>query len=239
MNAQTSQESHRERTGDNLYPAKLDVTFGDIEVSLDVPEGVWNPTPHGVHLGNTLATMDVSGEHVLELGTGCGLHAVVLAQRGAASLMLTEIEQPILDNALHNLARHRVQCPVETQVADWTAVDGGPWDTLVTNPPFAQSGKRYRRYFIDTLILDAHKLVRPGGRLVFIQSSMADVPRTLQLMQENGMQASLVAEIDGPFRPYYFADEAFMREMAAIPGAYTVVDGEYRERLTVLEARLP
>ena len=37
------------------------------------------------------------------------------------------------------------------------------WDCVVSNPPFAKSGKRFRRYFIDTFILDAHKLVRPGG----------------------------------------------------------------------------
>lgn len=238
MTAHAAHESHQERTGDNLYPVQLEVAFGEMQLSLDVPEGVWNPTPHGVQLGRTLAGMDFSGEHVLELGTGCGLHAIALARRGAESLMLTEIEQPILDNAAHNLARHKVTCPVELQVADWTHVEGGPWDALVTNPPFAKSGKRYRRHFIDTLILDAHKLVRPGGRLVFIQSSMANLPRTLGLMEECGMTVRILAESDGPFRPYYLADEAFMREMAAIPGSHTLINGEYREKLTVLEGRL-
>lgn len=225
---------------DNLYPMTLQVELGPYELQLDVPAGVWNPTPHGLHLGHTLAGMDFRGEHVLELGTGCGLHAIVLARRGAARLTLTEIEQPILDNARHNLARAGVRAPCEYVVADWTGLPAGvQYDALVTNPPFAQSGKRYRRYFIDTLVLDAHKLVRPGGRLLFVQSSMADIPRTLGLLADNGIVADVLAETDGPFRDYYFEDRAFLREMATIPGSYTLRDGVHHERLVVLEGRLP
>lgn len=231
------------RHGDNLYPVTFTERFGTqqagyVEMHLDVPEGVWNPTPHGVHLGNMLMDMEFSGEHVLELGTGCGIHAILLARRNAKRLTMTEIEQPILDNAEHNLKKNDIDVPVKFVVADWTNVPGGPFDAMVTNPPFAKSGKRYRRYFIDTMILDTHKLVRPGGRLVFVQSSMADVPRSIALMEECGMTVRVVGETDGPFREYYFEDEQYIKEMAAIPGAYEVRDGVYYERLIVLEGRL-
>lgn len=232
-------ETPQQRHGDNLYPSKLSATLGPYALDFDVPAGVWNPTPHGIHLGNMLAELRFDGEHVLELGTGCGIHAVVLAHQGAAMLTMTEIDQAPLDNARHNLAKNDITIPASYVVADWTGVAGGPFDTLVTNPPYAKSGKRYRRYFIDTLILDAHKLVQPGGRLVFVQSSMASVPRSIRLMEECGMDVSIVGETDGPFREYYFDDAAYMREMAAIPGAYEVRDGTYYERLIVFSARLP
>jgi release factor glutamine methyltransferase len=241
----TTAERPEQRRGDNLYPVSFTERFGDVEMELDVPGGVWNPTPHGVHFGHVLAKMDFSGEHVLELGTGCGIHAIVLARRGAAKLSLTEIESAINDNARHNLAKNGVDTPAEYFEADWTAVPGAshtgdaPWDTLVTNPPFAKSGKRYRRYFIDTLILDAHKLVRPGGRLVFVQSSMADVPRSIRLMQECGMHVRIAGETEGPFRDYYFEDPTYLTEMASVPGAYSVRDGVHYERLTAFEATLP
>jgi release factor glutamine methyltransferase len=227
------------RHGDNLYPDSLELRFGDIELKLEVPSGVWNPTPHGMLLGHVLAGMDFSGEHVLELGTGCGIHALVLAARGARALTLTEIHEDILKNAAHNLQKHNVSCAVDWKVADWTQIDDEPCDTLVTNPPFAKSGKRYRRYYIDTLILDTHKLVRPGGRLMFVQSSMADIPRSIGLMEECGMQVEVLGESSGPFRPYYFEDPRFMKEMAAVPGAYTLVDGKHHERLIVLQGTLP
>jgi release factor glutamine methyltransferase len=238
-------ERPERRRGKNLYPVTFTQTFGDVEVKLDVPEGVWNPTPHGVHLGNMLLQLDFTGEHVLELGTGCGIHAILLARRGAARMTLTEITARINENARHNLAENAIETPTEYYVADWTNVPGAshdrdaPWDAVVTNPPFAKSGKRYRRYFIDTLILDAHKLVRPGGRLVFVQSSMAGIPRTLDMMEEHGMRVRIVGETDGPFRDYYLEDERYMLEMARVPGAYTVRDGVHHERLIVLEAVLP
>ncbi len=232
-------ETPERRRGDNLYPVTLKTQLGDYVLNLDVPAGVWNPTPNGIHLGHMLARMDFSGEHILELGTGCGIHAIVIAKQNAAQMTLTEIERPILDNARHNLAKHDVTCPTEYILADWTQVDGGPFDTLVTNPPFAKSGKRYRRYFVDTLILDAHKLVRPGGRLIFVHSSMADIPRSIDLMEQNGMSVRIVGETSGPFRDYYFEDPAYIKEMAAIPGCYTIQDGTHYERLIVFEATLP
>ena len=238
-------EKPGKRHGDNLYPVTFAKTFGDHALELDVPQGVWNPTPHGVHLGNMLLTLDFTGRHVLELGTGCGIHAILLARRAAARLTLTEIDAPINDNARHNLAKNGVETPVEYLVADWTAVPGAshggkaPWDCVVANPPFAKSGKAYRRYFIDTLILDAHKLTRPGGSLVFVQSSMADIPRSIRLMEEGGMGVRILGETSGPFRDYYFEDEAFLREIASVPAAYTVRDGVHYERLIVFEATLP
>ena len=76
-------EQPDKRHGDNLYPVTLTERFGEHVVELDVPEGVWNPTPHGIHLGNMLGRLDFSSKHALEIGTGCGIHAILLARQGA------------------------------------------------------------------------------------------------------------------------------------------------------------
>ena len=231
-------EAPEGRRDDNVYPTHLHLEFGEERLDLDVPAGVWNPTPHGRLLGEALLELSFEGKHVLELGTGCGIHAILLARRGAKRLTLTEIGTEILENARHNLLKHNVTLPVDYHVADWTNLAGEGYDVLVTNPPFAKSGKRYRRYFIDTLILNAHKLVRPGGQLVFVQSSMADIPRTMKAFDENGMHVEVVRETSGPFRPYYFEDPTFMAEIAALPGAYQMIDGVHHERLMVFRATL-
>lgn len=75
-------------------------------------------------------------------------------------------------------------------VADWLRAAGGLYDAVVTNPPYAQSGKFNRRYFIDELILNAHKLLRAGGTMCFVQSSAADVPLTFQRLEENGWEGA-------------------------------------------------
>jgi methylase of polypeptide subunit release factors len=232
-------EQPQARKGDNLYPVQLKLQVGDHQLDLDVPAGVWNPTPHGIHLAHRLCHLDFTGQHILELGTGCGIHAILMARRGAQQMTLTEIDASILDNARHNLRKHDVDLPVTYVEADWTQISAGPFDALVTNPPFGKAGKTYRRFFIDRLILDAHLLVRPGGTLTFIQSSMADIPRSMKLMEENGMKVDIVGETDGPFRPYYFEDPAFLREMARIPDSYQVRDGVHHETLIVFQATLP
>ncbi len=225
--------------GTNLYPQQLNLTFRDVTIDLDVPEGVWNPTPHGMHLGNMILELDFQDAEVLELGSGCGNHTILIAQKNPKKLTVTEIDQAILDNTRHNLLKNNIDIPVEYIVADWTHVNKGPFDILITNPPFAKSGKRYYRYFIDTLINDAHKLVKPGGRLMFVQSSMADVKRSISLMEEWGMDVRIVGRTKGPFREYYFEDKVFMENIEKFPGAYEIVDGQHIETLTVFESTLP
>ena len=225
--------------GDNLYPQSLSVKFDHTTVQLDVPSGVWNPTPHGMHLGNMIDRLSFDGADVLELGSGCGNHTILIANKKPKSLTVTEIEQDILDNTRHNLIKNGVQMPVDYLVADWTHVDRDPFDVLITNPPFAKSGKRYFRYFIDSLINDAHKLVRPGGRLIFIQSSMANFEKSKALMTDWGMTVGEVGSHKGPFRDYYFEDPHFMEYIDSFPGAYEKKDGQFIETLTVFEAILP
>ena len=57
-------------------------------------------------------------------------------------------------------------------------------------------------------------------------------------MEANGMDVRIVGETDGPFREYYFDDPIYRREMASIPGAYSVRDGVHYERLIVFDATL-
>ncbi|MDH3650989.1 MAG: methyltransferase [Saprospiraceae bacterium] len=225
--------------GNNLYPQELTLNFGDVRINLDVPEGIWNPTPHGMHLGNMILNLDFKDTEVLEIGSGCGNHTILICQKKPKKLTVTEINRSILDNTRHNLLKNNIDTPVEYMVADWTCIDKGPFDVLISNPPFAKSGKRYYRYFIDTLINDAHKLVKPGGRLIFVQSSMADLERSVNLMKEWGMEVRIVGEHKGPFREYYFEDKIFMRNIEKFHGAYEMIDNRYIETLTVFESTLP
>ena len=78
------------QTNENLAASQLAFAVGSLQLNLEVPEGVWNPTPNGILLAEVLESMNFSGESILELGTGCGLHAIILGLRGARELLLTE-----------------------------------------------------------------------------------------------------------------------------------------------------
>lgn len=211
-----------------------------LAMDLDARDGDWKPTPHGIFLGEVLAGHPevVDGRDVLELGGGVGNHTIPLIRLGARRLVTTEIVPERSETTRRNVERN---CPetahVQYRVADWLDTPG-QFDVVVTNPPFAKSGKRNRRYFIDVLILDAHKRLREGGDLIFVQSSMADIEKTKRRLNENGYAVEILGSSEGPFRDYYFADETFMQEILEVDGGFEIRDGTYYETLYVVKARL-
>ena len=210
-----------------------------LEMDLSATEDDWHPTPHGQLLAKTLATQDlVSDRSVLELGGGVGNHTILLVRKGAARVVTTEITESRSETTRRNVALNCERADdVEYRVADWLQTPG-TFDVVVTNPPFAVSGKQNRRYFIDSLILDAHKRLVAGGSLIFIQSSMADLGKTMRRLDENGFDADVIATSRGPFRGYYFEDETFMAEIQDVPAGFEMVDGTHYETLSVIRATL-
>lgn len=210
-----------------------------LAMDLQANEDDWTPTPHGQWLAAVLVEHDlVSGKDVLELGAGVANHTILLHRRGARSITATEITAGLLETAGANFRRNvGDDVEIDLRVADWLSTEG-TFDMVVTNPPFCQSGKQNRRYFIDSLILDGHKRLRPEGELLFIQSSMADVPLTLRRLDQNGYDARVVDSTSGPFRDYYFEDAAFMEEIERVEGGYEERDGVKYETLSVIHAKL-
>jgi release factor glutamine methyltransferase len=207
-------------------------------MDLSMEAGDWKPTPHGQCLTEVLAENNlVKGKTVLELGAGTGNHTILLVRQGAAQIVATEISEAFAETTRVNVERNTVNAPVECRVADWLSTEG-QYDVVVTNPPFCVSGKQNRRYYIDSLILDAHKRLKPGGTLVFIQSSMAGLAKTLRRLDENGYEARVLGERSGPFRDYYYEDEAFMEESRAVEGGFETRDGVDYETLTVVAGTL-
>jgi len=209
-------------------------------MDLDASAGDWQPTPHGILLGKALAEHPelFQGRTVLELGGGVGNHTIPMVRMGARRLVTTEILPERNETTRRNVQRN---CPdaadVEYRVADWLHTEG-EFDVVVTNPPFAKSGMRNRRYFIDSLILDAHKRLREGGDLIFVQSSMADIEKTKRRLVENGYEVDVLQSAEGPFRDYYFEDETFMEEIRHVEDGFETRDGTYYETLYVVRARL-
>ncbi|MEM6569349.1 MAG: methyltransferase [Planctomycetota bacterium] len=210
-----------------------------LEMDLQSSGGDWTPTPHGRWLAQMLAEHDlVRDRDVLELGAGVANHTILLYRRGARSIVATEIADEFLATAKTNYERNcGTDTDVEFRVADWLDTPGR-FDTVVTNPPFCQSGKQNRRYYIDSLVLDAHKRLRKGGEIVFVQSSMADVEKTKRLMDDNGFDVEEIGRTSGPFRDYYYDDPTFLEEIERVEGGYEERDGVRYETLVVLHGRL-
>ena len=210
------------------------------EMDLVAGEDDWSPTAHGLLLGDSIAAGDfVRDRDVLELGAGVGNHTILLLRKGASRIVATEITQSRIATARANVERN---CPgladrVEYRTSDW--LDGDDkFDTVITNPPFAVSGRRNRRYFIDELILRASRRLRDDGELLFVQSSMADVSKTLRRLDENGYDARALDTRSGPFRDYYFDDPTFLEEARRVENGFEERDGVFYETLSIIHGKL-
>jgi methyltransferase-like protein 23 len=74
--------------------------------------------PAAIPLAHELASRDVRGKRILELGAGTGLPGIVAASLGAR-VVQTDSQQLVLDVCKHNAIRNGVTS-VEHRIADWT-----------------------------------------------------------------------------------------------------------------------
>lgn len=123
-------------------------------------------------------------ENVLDLGTGSGVIAIVLAKEIAqASVVAVDQSLKSLKIAKSNVVRHGLAARVQCLCSDWGAsVRNGEWDLIVSNPPYVASdilhslapevqkeplaalnGGKYGMESIYDLVFQVEQLLKPGG----------------------------------------------------------------------------
>jgi tRNA1Val (adenine37-N6)-methyltransferase len=133
------------------------------------------------------------GETVLDLGTGCGVIAVMLAFRHPGIRLIGVELQPSLSriarqNVAENRLTHRVRL-IEKDIGKLSLADiGGPVDRVVTNPPYRKrdSGRinvdRQRavarhelKIDLDTVLHTARRMLRKAGQFSIVYPSVRSV----------------------------------------------------------------
>ncbi|KAA6342981.1 tRNA1(Val) (adenine(37)-N6)-methyltransferase [termite gut metagenome] len=78
-----------------------------------------------------------SVRHILDVGTGTGLIALMLAQRSPAAITALEIDESSARQAHENVIRSPWSSRVEVVCADFrTFVSDNKYDSIVSNPPY-------------------------------------------------------------------------------------------------------
>lgn len=133
----------------------------------------------GVTLG---AWASVSpGDSVLDVGAGCGLIGLMMAQRGAASVTLLEIDPAAAAESAGNAAASPWADAVTAICADFMQFDAGGrlYDRMVCNPPFFTNGelapdsarataRHEAALTLESLTRRAAAMLAPGGTLSVI-----------------------------------------------------------------------
>ncbi len=140
--------------------------------------------PAAIALAHEIATRNVAGKRVLELGAGTGLPGIVAASLGA-SVVQTDRQNLVLHVCKQNAERNGVTT-IEHRAADWTAwTDTERYDIILGSDIL----------YADELhphlqrIFDAN--LAPGGTLLIADPFRAPSIRLLEAMQAAGWGATL------------------------------------------------
>lgn len=122
---------------------------------------------------------------VVELGSGCGVVGLILAAKGASSIVGVELQHSLSELALRNVVLNRKEAQVRIIQADLRELRGvlepGIFDLVVSNPPYIPVGAGYinpdheraiARHEVacspEDLVSAARYLLREGGNLKVI-----------------------------------------------------------------------
>lgn len=88
------------------------------------------------------AALERPARRLLDLGTGSGIIAVtLLAEWPDATGVATDLSPAALEVARQNAERHGVADRLELRRADWAAELTGPFDLLLSNPPYLSAAE--------------------------------------------------------------------------------------------------
>ena len=146
------------------------------------------------------------GKRVLDLGTGCGILATVLAKEIPRSkIRATDISEAAIDIARINAEKHCVSEKIEYIQGDlWQPLAGmgATFDLIVSNPPYvsteefadlppevrdfeprlALDGREGGLYFIREIIDGSPDFLKPGGWLL-LEMAPAQTDKALELLE--------------------------------------------------------
>ena len=167
-----------------------------------------------------------AGSHVLDVGTGTGALAVAAAVRGGVVTAVDVSRRALASAFLNGLVRGR---RIRVRRGDLFApVRGRRFDFIVSNPPYvpeppvtdspsrAWDAGPDGRDVLDRLCVQSQHMLRPGGVLLIVQSSVSDVAKTCGLMRDAGLRPEVVVRSPGSFGPVMRERAPWLREQGLI-----------------------
>jgi 16S rRNA (guanine1207-N2)-methyltransferase len=113
------------------------------------------------------------GLRVLDLGCGSGVLSLAAFRLGAVHVTATDSSAAAVSVAIRNLKNAGV--PGDVRCSDLAGDIAGPFDVIISNPPFHQGVET--DYGLPSRVLDAARArLAPGGKLYLVANQFLDYP---------------------------------------------------------------
>ncbi len=186
------------------------VTFG--KCVFDVSEDVYEPAEDSFLFAENLDLE--KGAQVLDVGTGCGILGILAAEK-AAYVVAVDLNPFAIHCAKKNSALNNVRSKMAfMQSGLLTALnENAKFDLILFNSPYLPSaeceedswmvrswaGGINGRQVIDRFISQAPSHLKTCGRILLMQSTLANAEETIRKFEEINLEASIKAEHKLPF----------------------------------------
>lgn len=184
-------------------------------LQIEVTNETYNPSDDSYLLVEHLHILPT--DMVLEIGTGCGIIALVAAKT-AKKVIATDISPFAVQCAGKNVETNQLTSKIEIRQGSlFNPVKAGEkFNLILSNPPYlpktgevhqqdarwlekAWNGGRSGRNFIDYFIKNCKFYLEPLGRVQMVQSSLSNIPKSCKLFQNQGFQVEV-----GETRSFFF-----------------------------------
>jgi len=179
------------------------------DLSFEVFEEVYEPAEDTFLIADKLDQAIVEGDAVLDIGTGCGILAVI-ASKKASKVVATDVNPHAVECAKRNAKANNAASKVEVRLGDLfgPVLKTEKFDVILFNAPYlpstlneqkswisrAWAGGRSGRQTIDNFIANAPNYLKEKGRIFLVQSTLSNVHRTLMRFSGIGLDVKAVAE---------------------------------------------
>ncbi|HMK95372.1 MAG TPA: HemK2/MTQ2 family protein methyltransferase [Candidatus Limnocylindrales bacterium] len=154
------------------------------------------------------------GAQVLDVGTGCGILGIVAAEK-AAAVIAVDLNPFAIRCAKENSVLNNVFSRMAFVQADLLTVfdDNATFDLILFNAPYLPAAEHEAetwigrswaggvdgRQVIDRFISQVQPHLKTGGRVLLLQSTLANVEETICKFGEHRLKARVKAEQQLPF----------------------------------------
>jgi release factor glutamine methyltransferase len=189
-------------------------------LSLEIPEDVYQPAEDSRMLASGAKSLR---GRILEVGCGSGMASLSCARASPANSVLgVDINPSAVRCAMANALRNHIS-NASFEVSDLFGGVKGAFDAILFNPPYLPTSDSERlpgllneafdggpdgRRVLDRFLLGFDRHLRPGGRLLLVQSSLNGDDKTIRALGALGYSTSIAATES------FFFERLFLLESA-------------------------